>query len=341
MICFFNYSESMGGVEVWSQYFVNLLNNNNINSKILTLKSSISSENNDSLGCKKFSLIAVLKFINYLLKNQYSIIHINSVDIGFWAMPISMILGVKNRYLHFHNAEKYVGSRYIYFKIAELFSTRVFVVSNKISKLNKISHFELIRPLYDIEDRINFEDGISIVEESNFNIVTVGNWREIKNNKLLLELIPKISNLVCWYIIGNGISTHEKLYVNKLIKNGYKIYLIEDCKNPIGFFKKSHLYIGPSRSEGFGLSIVEAQLFGLPLLISNAYPEEALLTNNEIYIIKDINNHDETVSKISELLLNSGKKENFIRNDILEIYNNIRQDDFNKYKNIINNDLSK
>ena len=342
MICFFNYTDATGGVEVWSQYFINLLNQNGFKSKILTLRVSSYPLSNDSLNCKKIDINAIFCFIKYLVKNKYLIMHVNSVDIGFWALPLSMLFGIKYRYLQLHSAEKYQGLRYLMFLVAKFFASRIMAVSSNAAQSNHIIKYDLIRPLYDIENKIRTVMNDAYCFDLNVtNIVTVGNWRPVKNNKLILNLVSKLDSQICWYIIGNGINNEEQKIVNNLISSGYRICVIENCNNPINYLKNADIYIGPSRSEGFGLAIVEAQLLGLPLLISDAYPHEAILSLENLIRFSDNNNIDYLISSINKLLSGGRGVRNFINEDLLNKYNKVRLEDFNNYRNIINNDLSK
>ena len=64
----------------------------------------------------------------------------------------------------------------------------------------------------------------------------------------------------------------------------------------IGFAFSLDCFAFPSRYEGLGLAVIEAQCGGLPVIASNAVPFEAKATNNIEFI--DVDNVDEWVAKI-------------------------------------------
>lgn len=114
---------------------------------------------------------------------------------------------------------------------------------------------------------IPFKDG--------FNIVTVGRLTEQKGYDIAINaasILKKKKIDFVWYAIGSG-RDEEKL--KKLVEK----YHLEDQfvflgrkDNPYPYMKYCDLYVQPSRHEGYGLTIVEARVLGLPIVVSNIRP---------------------------------------------------------------------
>lgn len=79
-----------------------------------------------------------------------------------------------------------------------------------------------------------------------------------------------------WYVLGVG---PEKEKLLKLINN-YQLqdhfHLIGSRSNPYPYMKEASLYIQPSRSEGYSLSILEARVLNCPIIATYEAAEEQL-----------------------------------------------------------------
>lgn len=90
----------------------------------------------------------------------------------------------------------------------------------------------------------------------------------IKTMKLLKN---KGINNVKWYVIGYG---PDEEMLRNLIKEcnvSDRIFLLGKKTNPYPYMKKCDIYIQPSRYEGKSVTVLEAQMLGKPVLITN-YP---------------------------------------------------------------------
>jgi teichuronic acid biosynthesis glycosyltransferase TuaC len=101
--------------------------------------------------------------------------------------------------------------------------------------------------------------------------ISVGRLEIVKGYDFLINALSKIqSNYKC-YIIGEGT---QKSILYKLIQqnNLDKKIILLGSKNQIeilSYFKNCDLFIIPSRSESFGISALEANACGIPVLASN------------------------------------------------------------------------
>lgn len=121
-------------------------------------------------------------------------------------------------------------------------------------------------------------------------VLHVGRFVDVKNHKKIINILEKIINHNANYIlllVGEG----------PLVKS-IKEYIVEsgmdDYVRYLGFrsdiseiMQASDVFILPSKSEGFPLTLVEAQATGLPCVISDVITKEIKLTDLVSYVPLD------------------------------------------------------
>lgn len=113
-----------------------------------------------------------------------------------------------------------------------------------------------------------------------FNIVTVGRLTEQKGYDIAVKaanILKKKKIDFAWYAIGSGRDekTLKKLVATYNLEEQFVFLGRKD--NPYPYMKNCYmkncdLYVQPSRHEGYGLTIVEARVLGLPIVVSNIRP---------------------------------------------------------------------
>lgn len=139
--------------------------------------------------------------------------------------------------------------------------------------------------------------------------ITVSALNEIKNVEFLIDVIHKLyikksERNIKFRIIGNGPFYNRIL--NKI--NELKLQnIIELCgdierEKVYNFLKESNVFLFSSKSEGFGLVVVEALKMGLPVVSSNIpVMHEIIREGHNGYMC---NNLDDYVEKIELILQN-------------------------------------
>ena len=92
----------------------------------------------------------------------------------------------------------------------------------------------------------------------------------------LLKLYPDSSLL----LIGDGELKRSVIQCIKDKEISDKVIFLDYISNPEDYLQAMDIVIMPSLFEGFCLVALEAQVSGLPVLVSDALPEEAVLTDN-------------------------------------------------------------
>jgi glycosyltransferase involved in cell wall biosynthesis len=123
----------------------------------------------------------------------------------------------------------------------------------KLKSCEKINNF-----LYDSKD-------FKILTLSRIDIYTKGLDRIIITLSKLIHRGLSIK----WYVIGGG---PEKLKFQKMINNSKltnNLILLGSINNPFPYFKYFDLFILPSRFEGKPISVTEALILELPVVVTN------------------------------------------------------------------------
>ena len=144
------------------------------------------------------------------------------------------------------------------------------------------------------------------------NLISVGRLSKEKGFDDLLKLFKKISQKhTDWHlnIVGDGMEKNDLLDLAKELKLGDKVtfhgYQDKDYINDL--LLDSSIYVMTSRTESFGLVLIEAMSYGIPCVsyTSAQGANEIIDDGKNGYLIKD-RNEDEMISKI-DLLINDEK----------------------------------
>ena len=138
----------------------------------------------------------------------------------------------------------------------------------------KIILLENIRAPKIINNMAN-EECEDMVDSEDIKLLTVGRLcypKAIDNAiKAMKILRDKGINNVKWYVVGYG---PDEPMLKELIKENKledRFFLLGKKTNPYPYMKKCDIYVQPSRYEGKAVTVLEAQMLGKPVLITN-YP---------------------------------------------------------------------
>lgn len=106
--------------------------------------------------------------------------------------------------------------------------------------------------------------------------------------KAMKVLRDKGVNNVKWYVVGYG---PDEAMLKELIKENKledRFFLLGKKTNPYPYMKKCDIYIQPSRYEGKAVTVLEAQMLGKPVLITNYPTAKSQLRHNIDGYITDL-----------------------------------------------------
>lgn len=220
-----------------------------------------------------------------LKAGQYDIIH----DHGNSSMmavelTIARLAGIRNRIAHCHN------STCPNMKIHKLLNPYFKTVYSKALACGKLAgnwlfgenNFEILPNGFHTEkfsfsrsDRDEIRKRLEI--EDRFVMGHIGRINEQKNQEYLLNVFEKVAQKrsdVVLMIIGTGPDEEKiRMQAEKHPYNG-RIILYGETSNPTAFYSAMDVFVFPSRFEGLPVVLLEAQISGLPCIVSDKVTQE-------------------------------------------------------------------
>lgn len=249
-----------------------------------------------NLGDRKKHLIKYLKKLNKVLRgNSYDVIHVNgnSATMAFELrtakrrrVPVRIAHGHTTRsdYSWLHKIlfrvfrKSYTHAIAVSDKAGEwLFSGQEYIVLNNAIPVKKYKYDMSIREKY--RNSLGFSD--------KFIVGNVGKLYAAKNHSFLIQIfceLRKKKENAHLLIVGGGELRGE-------LEEQCRSLGIEDDVTFLGMredipelLQTMDIFVFPSRYEGFGMALIEAQAAGLYCFASESVPGETKLSNNIQYI---------------------------------------------------------
>lgn len=122
-------------------------------------------------------------------------------------------------------------------------------------------------------------DGL-LFPEKGIHLVSCGRLAHQKGFDIAIEACAKLVKAgyynLHWYILGVGAKKKDLEQLIHQYKMEDYFHLIGSKKNPFPYMKAADLYVQPSRSEGYSLSILEARVLACPTVATYAAAGEQL-----------------------------------------------------------------
>lgn len=277
----------------------------------------------ESLGGKVILIPPYQKVIKYhkelkrvLKEGNYKIVHSHINTLSVFSLFAAKCAGVPVRIAHSHSTtNKKEKSKNLMKQLLRPFSKvfatdymccselagrwlfgdkeydkgNVYLLNNAID-LNKFKYDEVIRR--EKRKELNIDDDTLVIGH-------VGRFVEQKNHRFLIDIfneVHKQNEKSILLLVGQGPLMEE-------IKEKVKSLGIEDCVKFLGqrndiseLYQVMDLFLFPSLYEGLGMVAVEAQVSGLPCVVSTEIPEIAKVTEKITFI--DLENKIEIWTEI-------------------------------------------
>lgn len=250
--------------------------------------------------CTSFTTIAPLYFAKkYGIKKRIAHIHGSNCR------------GFHNKVLHSINKQFIPFLSNIYLSCSSKASkwgyktTRIFSKSEIIPNGINVEKFK-----FDYSKREKIREKLNLKSNA-ILLIHVGMLNPIKNHKFLIDIIKELKDqeinykLIC---IGEG-NQREYLENYAVSQRVSSLVSFLGHKNNIAdFLSAADIFVFPSLHEGFGISLLEAQANGLPVLCSSGIPQEVNLSSN--FNILDLKEGAKVwAKKISEIALQKNIRE--------------------------------
>ena len=242
---------------------------------------------------------------NLILENKFEVI---TVQDQYYLALVALRLARKFKIgleLQIHGLEKFSGLRKMIARFVIPRATVIRAVSGRLKK-RLVGEFGvderkiMVVPIY---SDFRFQISDFRFQHDKFIFLTVGRLVEIKNIFLQIEafkkLLDKNKNIELW-IVGDG-NLMERL--KKEAAGILEIKFFGWQKNPEDFYKKADAYLLTSNYEGWGMVVIEAASYGLPIIMTDVGCAGEVIRNNESGLVVPVGDLDE-LEKAMEKIIN-------------------------------------
>lgn len=146
-------------------------------------------------------------------------------------------------------------------------------------------------------------------------VLTIGRISDEKGQLLALQALPEILKTfpdLGWTFVGNGTGMDACKNLAHELGIEAHVYLTGALLNPYPYLKECHLYVQPSKHEGFCLTLAEALLFKMPIVCTDFTGAREQLQNRYDSHISEYDPHKLAEAVIAAL--NSGTSMNITKN---------------------------
>ncbi|HHV65851.1 MAG TPA: glycosyltransferase family 1 protein [Peptococcaceae bacterium] len=241
---------------------------------------------------RKVNVIGYIKKLNKIMReNNFDLVHING---NSNTMSLELILAkmhnIPERITHVHNIScqhkilsmlltpvfnLYCTKRLACSQLAgeRLFKEKPFIVFNNAIDLKKYRFNSEVRQKYRKELNL----------ENKFVMGHIGLVNEQKNHSFLLDVFYETTKLrddaMLLLISGSMDLTQELKTKIKRLGLTEKVIFMSKRKDVHKLLQAMDVFVFPSKYEGLGLALIEAQASGLPCIAADTVPKEAKATS--------------------------------------------------------------
>lgn len=266
-------------------------------------------------------IISFFKLFIFFYKNKFNLTVSVTPKAGFFVTFIAFLLNYK--FIHYFTGQHWITKKYtkFFFKFLDQVTSykaniilcdgneqKKFLIKNNIVKKNKIkvlgngSISGVDTNIYNrnIKLRINLRKKLKIPLYS-IVLLFLGRLNKDKGIEILLDSFNQLNvkKKVVLLLVGPD----ELKLRNKKINNK-NIFIFPKYYDPKKFFNISDIFINPSFREGFGLSVIEASSYKLPIICSNIYGLKNSFIKNKTGLDFKSGNSQELTKQLSKLISN-------------------------------------
>lgn len=169
------------------------------------------------------------------------------------------------------------------------------------------------------------EDSVDVsFDKKSIILLSIGRFSEAKNFDNIPDICKRVLKEdlnVKWYLIGYG---GDEPFIRQKIKEAgmeEHVVILGKKENPYPYIKACDLYVQPSRYEGKCVSVIEAQILGKPVVITD-YPTSSSQLENGVDGIIVPQDNEGCARGIAALLKDPTKMERIANNCASRDYSN-------------------
>lgn len=259
----------------------------------------------------------LLKIARYIRNHKIEFIHCNS-----FAAPELLLL----KPLYFPNAKiihtvhgmgqyKTLGKAKCCLR--NLLCHRLIAISDSV-KQDMLSHGATPKKLRTVYNAINLTKFVPQPKAPS-DTIAIGNvariMPEVKGQDILLEALSKLNTDFHCYFAGGADAAHQKDL--KALKQqasrlgiDHKVTFVGNVEDIPAFLAKLDVFVLPSRSEGFGISLIEAMAMGIPCIASQLEGPAEVLQNGKFGTLFTPESSDDLAKKLEHIISTLPQQQN-------------------------------
>lgn len=232
-------------------------------------------------------------------ENNYTIVHSHINTLSVFPLYMAWRCGIPVRIAHNHSVPggenfQRTGLKYFLRIFSRTFPTDYFACSEKAGRwLFGNKNYDSGKVIV-IKNAVNFERFSPSEEvvyslkrtfnlENKFVIGHIGRFTYAKNHKYLLSVFAKISKLnpkTVLLLVGDGELNQDIHQWVKKLDIEDRVIFVGQVTNPEMYYRLADVIVVPSIFEGLSLTTIESQIAGVPVVVSDAIPEEAVISDS-------------------------------------------------------------
>lgn len=269
----------------------------------------------------KNKIISLIKICNLsiklLKKEKYDIITVQDqyfLALLGWFLARKFKIGLE---LQIHGFEKNKGIKKLIAKFVIPRANAIRTVSQRLKKqlINEFGVKEekiTVMPIYTEISNLKTQNSKLKRDNGKFIFLTVGRLVLVKNIGLQIEAIKEVvksHNEAELWIMGDGQekSKIKSQIANLKLENNVKLLGWQNDLNK--FYNQADVFLLTSDCEGWGIVVIEAASFGLPIIMTDVGCAGELIKNNESGIIIPVRDKNKLIEAMIKIIENTELRE--------------------------------
>lgn len=233
-----------------------------------------------------------MQLFQIIRENHYDIVHVhgNSYTMGIELLAAKMA-GCKIRIAHSHNStcEHKIFSRMLQ-PFFEFFCNVRLACSEEAGKwLYKRKKFHVISNALNMENYVYSEKKrwevrhTYSIPDAAVLLGHIGFFNEQKNQTFLIQLLSELEENYYLMFVGEGHLLEDVKKKARELGVSHRVVFCGNSDNVPAMLSAMDIFVFPSKWEGLGIVMIEAQLMGLPCVASTNVPEITKLHTESYY----------------------------------------------------------
>lgn len=222
-----------------------------------------------NLNFKLFHFSTLWKVYRWFKKIKPDVVHTAAVEANFYGVLAAKLAGVKIIIAEEIGIPKHSKKTQLLMRLIYLYTQSVICVSAAVKeyliKIGEIQEKKGIVIYNPVASKPFYNSTLS-----GTTIICVGRLETVKNQKILLLALTKTKHKnLKLILVGDG---RERNNLESIIKNlqlEEQVTITGFVPNPEAYLAQGDLFVLPSKSEGFGIAVLEAMQQGIPCLCTN------------------------------------------------------------------------